>query len=188
MRVRLTRRQAAAILVAICGSAAAGWWEIGRQGRKALELSLPPAGDSNAPSFEVFMELSRIVLLRDQLDVQIALRMYRLFMDEPWGAKHIHVAYTSLRSAIIERGRKANRKNPAPRSVLGPSENWFVSHLVTTWYLGIYYHEQRPTQRIAYEQALLFDAVRGTLPIPYLESTGYGTWAELPVSVLKPKS
>jgi hypothetical protein len=151
-------------------------------------LALPPPGDPQAPSFEVFLELSRIVLLRDRLDEQTARSMYRIFRDEQWGPKHIHTAYAVLRAAIIERGKKANPANPVSRSVLGAGEKWFVSHLITTWYLGVYYHERHPTQRITYEHALMFDAVRGTLPIPYFESTGYGAWAELPAGVPKPKS
>jgi len=188
MKIRLTRRQAAVVLVAVCGGTAAAWWEAGRWQRTRLELSLPPPGDPNAPSFEVFMALSRIVLLRDRLDEQAARQMYRLFMDEPWGPKHIHTAYAALRAAIIERNHRADRTAPAPLKMLGPHETWFISHLVTTWYLGIYYHEQRPTQRVTYAHALMFEAIRGTLPIPYLENTGYGAWAELPPDIRKPKS
>ncbi len=188
MKIRLTRRQAAIILITVCGGAAAAWWETARREQSALELSLPPPGDPNAPSFEVFVALSQIVLLRDQLDESAARRMYELFVDEPWGPKHVHTAYKALRAAIVERNRKADRMAPAPLNALGPGEKWFVSHLVTTWYLGVYYHEQRPTQRVTYTHALMFDAIRGTLPIPYLESTGFGAWAELPPGISKPKS
>jgi hypothetical protein len=188
MKIRLTRRQAAIILISTCGGAAAGWWEIARRQRLRLEWSLPPAGDPNAPTFEVFMALLRIVLLREQLDEEVSRRMYRLFLDEPWGRKHIHTAYAALRAAIIERNQSADRTAPAPSDVLGPDEKWFVSHLITTWYLGVYYHERRPTQRVTYDRALMFDAIRGTIPIPFLESTGYGAWADLPPVIRKPKS
>ena len=63
---------------------------------------------------------------------------------------------------------------------MGKGQAWFTSHLLSTWYLGIYYHEQRPTRRVAYETALMFDAIRGRLPIPFVEATGFGVWSEPP--------
>ena len=92
-------------------------------------------------------------------------------MNEPWGAEHISGAYRKLRqqpneSATVEK--------------LTEGEGWFVSHLLTTWYLGVYYHEKRPTQRVTYEHALMFDAVKDWLPIPLLESTGPGNWQKSP--------
>jgi hypothetical protein len=187
MKIRLTRRRAITILIAVCGGATVAWWERAGSGLPELELSLPSPGILGTASFEVFMALSRIVLLRDDLDRQMAQRLFKLIMDEPWAPKHIHNAYATLRAAIIKRNKAADRENPASLNVLGAGEKWFVSHLVTTWYLGIYYHEQQPTRRVAYSEALMFDAIRGVVPIPYLESTGFGAWADAP-PLRKPKS
>ena len=54
-------------------------------------------------------------------------------------------------------------------AALAPGERWFVSHLVSIWYLGVYYHEQRSIQRITSDGALMYEAVRGLLPAPYVE-------------------
>ena len=180
MKIRLTRRQAATILITICGGAAVGWGETSRAEKLALELSLPPPDNPDAPSFEVFEALSRIVLLRDRLNEQAVRQMYELFMDEPWGPKHIHTSYEELRTALIERNRKVDAKNPSPLRALGPAKKWFVSHLVSTWYLGVYYHQERPTRRVLYEHAIMFDSIRGVIPIPFFENTGFGAWAEPP--------
>jgi hypothetical protein len=67
-----------------------------------------------------------------------------------------------------------------PAWQLDDGEKWFINHLLTTWYLGIYYHEQRPMQLISREKALIFDAARGAIPIPLFEATGFGAWVDPP--------
>jgi hypothetical protein len=107
--------------------------------------------------------------------------MYDVFMQEPWGPKHVGHAYALLREAILKAGSSGGRE-PVSFSALQSGERWFISHLVTTWYLGIYYHEQRPTRRITLIGALMYEAARGIAPTPYFESVGFGAWSEPPKS------
>jgi hypothetical protein len=183
MRIRLTRRQLALVLLATVGGAPLAYWSVARRDPDAVDLDLPPLGAFENPSFEVFLALCRIVLARDDLDAKLAQRIYRVLLDEPWGQKHIATSYSALRQAIIQSGTGRHRDKPAPVAVLQAGERWFVSHLLTTWYLGIYYHRERPTQRVAYDNALMYDAVRGLIPRPFVGQLDYGRWSEPPEPV-----
>jgi Membrane bound FAD containing D-sorbitol dehydrogenase len=184
MKIRITRRQLALGLLAAVGGGAAGIWSLSRNDRTLVDLKLPATGNPFAPSYEVFLALSRIVLMRSKLDEAIARKLFDVFSDEPWGLKHIGHAYAVLRNEVVAANNR-KQDGPAPLSRLGEGEQWFVGHLVTTWYLGIYYHEQRPTQRITYAGALMFDAVTGLLPVTYFESVGYGSWIAPPDGIRK---
>lgn len=135
-----------------------------------FELPAPDATDT--PSFEVFLALSQLVTLRRQLDVSIARRMYPLFLDEPLGRQHIRSTYAQLSSLATT----TNPDGRDPKAMLGKGEAWFASHLLTTWYLGVYYHERMPPHRVAYAEALMFDAVAREMPRRYVDAVGYGAW------------
>ncbi len=186
MRIRLTRRQLAAVLLAAAGGGAGFLWF--RPDRAPVELPLPPPGDPNQPpTFEIFDALCRIVLARDDLDPALTRRMYEVFMDEPWGPKHIAQTYAALHDALSHQGWDRGARRAAPRPGIGGAERWFVSHLVTTWYLGVYFHEQRVTRRVTLQGALMYEAVRGLMPRPYTEHVEYGRWADPPAAGEQPK-
>jgi D-sorbitol dehydrogenase-like protein len=179
MKILVTRRQLVLTLIAVMGGSAAGFWSIAGRDETGVELVLPPPGNPMFPSLETFRALSQIAFARTVLDETLVRRMYEIFMDEPWGPKHIGTAYAVLYRALGQ-AKSENWKLAEWLPLLGPGEKWFVSHLITTYYLGIYYHEQRPTRRVTYEDAAMFDAIRGILPVPFLESTGFGTWTDPP--------
>jgi hypothetical protein len=182
MHIRVSRRQLAAVLtLTACGGAAA-FLSI-RPDRTHFTLTLPPAGDPNNPTLEIFEALCRLVLAREHLDITLTQRMYEVFADEPWGRKHIGHAYAALREAIAREAWSPRSGDTPPLARLDPGERWFVSHLVTTWYLGIYYHEQRPTQRITHDGALMYTALKDLAPVPYVEGYGFGRWADPPPPV-----
>jgi hypothetical protein len=63
---------------------------------------------------------------------------------------------------------------------LAYGETWFISHLVTTWYIGAYYHPERATQWITLQKALMYRPVQRLIPKPYYESVGFGNWVNPP--------
>ena len=143
------------------------------------KISLP-AWDEK-PSLETFRALSTLVTLHDDLDEDACADMHKVFLDEPWGAEHIVRLYRKIRQAL-EKG-VTREKSPGMKDAdwkLDDAEKWFAEHLLTTWYLGIYYHQERPTRRITYENALMFAAIEGVLPIPLIEPVGFGNWSEPP--------
>ncbi|NBX04213.1 MAG: hypothetical protein EBR02_09205 [Alphaproteobacteria bacterium] len=171
--IRLTRRKLVQML-ALLGAGGATWryWQHFAQDETVIKAPAAPA-DAEHPSLQIFAALCAMVTLRDDLDHETTKKMYDVFMDEPWGPQHIAGAYQKMYHAL-------GGKKPATK--LSDGESWFVSHLLTTWYLGIYYHEKRPTQRITYEHALMFNIIRELAPIPFIDSTGFGHWAHAPES------
>ena len=130
-----------------------------------------PNNNSNNPSFTIFSELCAIVTLRNNLDNETMRRIYELFIAEPWGAQNIGKLYDKISQ------QSANKESA---QIIDDGEKWFLSHLLTTLYLGIYYHENQPPQRVAHETALMYDAVKNILPIPFIEATSFGRWSNPP--------
>jgi hypothetical protein len=165
MENRITRRQivvrGALSLIAIGGLAvAAGAWQRHRS-------SLP--GPNDVPSFDDFLVLSRALLKRDQLDLPVARKIYDTILAEPWGPQHIATLLHTVQS------KPANGD-------LTPDEKWFASHVLTTWYTGIYFYEHRDEQRMSFAVALMYDAVRTVMPTPFSASSGYAAWATPPIA------
>lgn len=175
----LTRRRVALAVAAAVGAAGAGTWYWSRMTGDPgpFAAALPPLDATQPASVEVFHALSQLVTCRDDLDPAVTARLFPLFMDEPWGPKHIATAYSRLRAAAISQGTFCP---PGAGVDLGAEERWFVEHLLTTWYLGVYYHVDLPTRRMTYEGALMFDAVAGFLPLPLVERVSFGAWAQPP--------
>lgn len=145
-------------------------------------LDLPAPGDALAPTFEIFLALSKILLVRETVNETVGRKIFDLLVGEPWGAKHIGTAYAILYRHVV------HLREPAGGNMLGKAplpegERWFIGHVITTWYIGVYYHPERPTSWLTLRDALMYEPVRDILPEPYAGSTGFGAWAEPPHSV-----
>jgi len=138
-------------------------------------LEFGSVGTSEAPSFSLFFALSQLVTQRRHLDASVAQRLYPLFREEPWGSQHMLSSYAQLCRAAATKPDIRDGKDG-----LGKAESWFTTHLLTTWYLGVYYHERMPPRRVAYSEALMFDAVAPEMPRRYVDATGYGAWSQPP--------
>lgn len=186
-RLKLTRRKLL-LALATCG---VGYYmaQKGEQRNLPLEdastlfdIALPE-DEINGDSFAVFLALSSIVTARTSLDIEIAKKMHRVFLEEPWGKEHILSTYRQLLE-ILGAGPFSNPPiDSSSRRQLGGAQRWFASHLLATWYLGIYYHESQPAQRITFEHALMFDAVKFSYPVPFVGATGFGRWSVEPTGV-----
>lgn len=178
--ISITRREISiCLLAAAASSALPSWWAGAKDDETSLRLNLPPVGDPYSPSFEVFLALSQIVLMRTDLDIPFARQMFQLFLREPWGPKHVSTAYAALRNVVITRAQRGGRE-AVEQATLPYGERWFISHLVTTWYTGVYYHPEEPTQWMTLHGAVMFDPTRGLIPKPYEQSVGFGKWADPP--------
>ena len=174
------RRIADAILgTALATSAARS--ALAAETASVLSRALPRLDDPARPSFKVFFALSRLVTCRSRLDPKAAEKLYPLFMEEPWGPKHVATAYMELTAALKNASAACSAPELIAAGVLGKGERWFCEHLLTTWYLGIYYH-QRKTVRALYEEALMWDPVRNFTTIPGLTGGEPGYWINPPAA------
>jgi len=107
--------------------------------------------------------------------------MYPLFMEEPWGPKHIAAAYEGLTKALASAPGACSAPELIASGALGKGERWFCEHLLVTWYLGIYYHE-RKTVRVLYTEALMWDPVRELTKVPGLSGGEPGYWINPPTA------
>jgi Membrane bound FAD containing D-sorbitol dehydrogenase len=138
---------------------------------------------STKTTFDVFYKLCQWLTQREKLDKNVAHKMYDIFLEEPWGQEHILKLYNKIEPIITFEKNQFDLSGLIKNNTLDDVEIWFSSHILVTWYLGVYYHEKRPSHRITYEHALMYQSVTNLTPIPYLEFTPYGTWATLPEGI-----
>lgn len=179
LKMSVYRREFVVMLASAIAAGAAGV-HARTAGRGLLALPrLTP--DPAAPTFAVFYRLSQMVTGRIDLDREVARRMFDVFRDEPWAGKHLATAYTAAADALEEGGPDGTMADVLRAGVLQDGERWFVSHLLTTWYLGVYYHPDRPTVRITYRGALMHEAVADYRPVPGFAESETGAWAVRPL-------
>lgn len=162
------------LLALSAGGVSLSWWSAFAADGAKIAV---PSGEATKATLEVFTSLSKLVTLHDDLDPVTVAHMYKVFMAEPWAPDHILRVYNKIHSALGDKNRKPLKD---PSWQLDEGEKWFAGHLLTTWYLGIYYHDKLPTQRITFEHALMFRPVQGIIPIPFFENTPFGEWADPP--------
>ena len=183
MSIRLDRREMliglgrsiAAALLAPAGASAV----LAGETEDLLKLPVPRLDDPDNPPFAVFHRLCQWVTCRRDLDEAKVRTLYPIFRSEPWAAKHISTAYADLGKALERNGPNTSVPQLIAEGALDGPEEWFVSHLLTTWYLGVYYYEGVEF-RVFYEDALMFEAISDFRPVPGLSNWDYGYWAEMP--------
>ena len=145
-----------------------------------LQKPLPDVPDPDNPSFEVFHRLSLWVTCRGELDEELSHRVYKIFQEEPWGKQHISRSFLGLKEALTTASPQATIPQLIRDKVLGEGETWFVSHLLMTWYLGVYYHERTEPLRVTHTGALMWDAIEDITGVPGLTGGETGFWAARP--------
>lgn len=176
----ITRRQIIKTLLALgAGSVLSSYLSAFADDKSLIRTAL---ADAPTP-LDKFRTVSTFITLRDDLDAAAVQAMHAVFMAEPWGPEHIDGLYNKMTASLKN---SSNNKPPLvtdPALALTEGESWFAEHLLTTWYLGIYYHAEKSTKRILYETALMFKPLAGIIPIPFIEHTGFGAWAHPPEGI-----
>lgn len=133
-----------------------------------------------ADDLDAFMRLSAIVTGVERLDRETARRILDLIRAEPWGKEHL----AQIGAKLLPSGKPL----PATRDkLLNPErfndgERWFVGHLLTTWFTGIYYH-QTGNHVVSYRNALMHVALEEVRPVPGYCGGTFGFWSEPPAGV-----
>ncbi len=147
---------------------------------KLLLQPWPELKNPKAPSFEVFYKLSQIVTCRQNLSQEAAKKVFQVFLNEPWVEKHIATAYTVLRTKLEGATSQTSLPDLLHKEVLEESEAWFVSHLITTWYLGVYYHHSTSPIMVLDQEALMWQVATGLVVQAGDPNLQPGYWANKP--------
>ena len=152
----------------------------------ALHPDMPALTRPEAPGLPVFERLCQIICLAPDLDPAIAARVYGLIEQEPWGLNHVGTLYGKLLAHRRADGRPVPVKDLVDAGHLTEGEAWFASHLLMTWYLGIYYHESRPEPvRVSFETSLMWEALRDHVAPPGFSTLAPGDWSTPPAAAMK---
>jgi hypothetical protein len=128
--------------------------------------------------FELFYDLSRFVTVRAELDRDLALAHFAHFEKEEWGWTNAAKFYATLRRELAAGTGSAPELLMSGR--LSAFDKWFAQHILDAWYEGFYRYEGAEL-RVTYEKALMWDSVRGLVPVQGLSGAEYGYWTVAPV-------
>ncbi len=156
--------------------------------QSALALPLHAiAGESDVKisksslSLKHFYALSSWITYQTDLDHDTAQKMFKVFKSEAWGEEHIVQIYNKMAPLIYKSSKPLHVEVLIKDDVFfNDGERWFISHLVTTWYLGIYYHTDHATQRITYDHALMYKIGAPDIPVPYIGAVPFEDWSRPP--------
>ena len=130
-------------------------------------------------SLEKFFWLSQIITKQNNLDEQTSRKIYQLIMDEPYGNEHLINVFTRFQQQTIG----GNARNIMVRaSDFSDSEQWFISHLMLTWYTGVYFHDSGH-HNVTLKHALMYNKISNFLSPPTYCSGAPGSWKDPPVSL-----
>lgn len=140
-----------------------------------------PWREDHAPDFANFRALCAFITKHDDLDANALQRAFDALTEEAWGPSHMTRLHRKI-GAVLE-------KNPNPPALASPAygfddgEAWFARHILTIFYTGVFENAETPPQRLLpYRETLMYPAVAGVLPVPFLEPVGYGNWTTPPVA------
>jgi len=150
-----------------------------------LALSCPPALTSYgavasaAPrtpeygdAFDQFLRLSRVLTRTHDLDATVATKIFQMIADEPYGIGHVREIHASL--ADLPHGPDGQIQiDPADYT---EGKQWFISHLLITWYTGVYFHS-RGNQYVSLKHALMYEKLAEFRAPPTFCSGQPGAWA-----------
>ena len=178
----LTRRQSFALFGGSLASAMlapeGARAELAEFSRDLQALAPVTLQNPDNPGYEVFYRLSQLVTCQVDLDEAVARRCYLLFQQEPWGKEHIATTFQQIQDAIEETPTSVPELMRS--GALGEGQTWFASHMLATWYFGIYYHESSEPVRVAFEQALMWHSLDGLVEAPGFSTLDPGAWSKPP--------
>lgn len=163
----ITRREFVAALLALwAGSALPG-------------ISWAQAEPAGADDLDAFLRLSAFVTGVAALDRETARQILDLIRAEPWGKEHLGQIAAKLLPSGPEAGLSGARGELLDPRRFTDGERWFIGHLLTTWFTGVYYH-QIGNHVVAYREALMHVALQDVRPAPGHCGGEFGYWSEPP--------
>jgi len=145
-----------------------------------------PGKDSAAiaEEMEAFMKLSVFLTGIEKLDNEMAQKIFGYLFAEPWGKEHFDQVCEKLSPIFVVESTIVPRWQLLYPNRFTEGERWFIRHLLTTWFSGVYYYEAR-SQFIAYRRALMNVALLDIMPTPGYSDGPFGVWSMPPAGVVE---
>lgn len=157
-----------AAMMAMQGTARLAWAD--------LQDDVPRVRDED---FQAFVTISVFLTGVKQLDMEIAREIFKRFQAEPWGKEHLEKITVKLTPLLMAESLVVPRWQLLHPTRFTETEHWFIQHILTTWYTGIYYFEDK-AEFIAYKRALMNVALQDVMPTPGFSESAFGFWTQLP--------
>lgn len=133
--------------------------------------------DSSVISFQGFYDFSKTITGFNELNVKYTRNVYDLIISEPWGKENLKNIISKI--SQLELTASSNQKTIFKADNFDEGEQWFISHLLLTFYTGVFFHET------GNKNISLKDSLMHQLQIDYRQPPTYcsgeiGFWAEPP--------
>lgn len=129
---------------------------------------------SNDAALNQFIRLSEVLTGTDQLDRETAGKILERLQTEPWGREHL----AQITPKILGPDAPTDRQKLFDKTRYTEGEHWFIGHVLTTWFTGIYYHQTN--YAISYRYALMHAAIQDVRPVPGHCNGEFGFWSQPP--------
>jgi hypothetical protein len=139
--------------------------------------AIAPGEPSKPYPFELFYDLSRYLTVQVDLDSASAKTLFEYFRKEEWGWTNAAKLYATLRRELEAGMGSAPELLMARR--LSKLDQWFAEHMLGAWYDGFYRYDNQEI-RVAYDKAMMWEAVRDFVPVQGLSDAEYGYWSVAP--------
>lgn len=130
-----------------------------------------------ADDLDAFIRLSVVVTGMQQLDRETAQKILGHLLAEPWGKEHL----AQIRPKLLAADSPSDRTWLFDRQRFTEGEHWFIGHLLTTWFIGIYYHQIH--HAVSYRYALMYSAIEEVRPTPGYCGGNFGFWGSPPPGI-----
>lgn len=145
-----------------------------------LVLANPPDPNHVADNLEQFIALSSIVTGVENLDRDTAQKILDHIRAEPWGKEHLSQIAGKIFPSLTDAHSATSRQALLNPEKFTDGERWFIGHLLTTWFTGVFYH-QTGNHVVTYRHALMHTAIQDVRPVPGHCNGVFGFWNKPPV-------
>jgi len=144
-----------------------------------FSLILPKRQEKQEFGFDEFHLLSQLLTKTKNLNEKVSREIFGLIVSESWGVEHIRQIYNRVRSIQIQ---SANEKPLIIKAGdFTDSDQWFISHLLLTWYTGVYFHDMG-NHNVTLKHALMYKKLANYRLPPTYCAGAPGSWKDPPVS------
>lgn len=140
---------------------------------------LPALSEKQNINFDMFHLLAKLITNTHNLNTALSQKIFYLMQEEPWGPENLQKVYRRFREIQTVLTSKHNRLLDA--DLFSEDEQWFISHLLLTFYTGVYYHSNG-NQHVTLQDALMYKKLEQYRYPPTFCGGNSGDWSKPPDS------